>query len=162
MAGDEVEATSDAEAQLAAYAVALADGIDAALPGWVTASVARICTAYYGTVPEAVGAAAEEAADRAQREIAPAVRGLLATDPDQQSTTPLALVRGAVRYPTEVLRGAGVPPVQRDAFTERAFPADLYDLSPAALADLDPALADPGLAWGAAKAFVHRRRHRTP
>jgi hypothetical protein len=26
-------------------------------------------------------------------------------------------------------------------------------------ADLDPDLAEPGLAWGAAKAFVHKRRH---
>ncbi len=162
MAGNRSDDTADATAKLAAYGTVLADGIHAALPGWVTASVVRICTAYYGTVPDAVAVAAEQAAGRAQCEVAPAVRRLLQADPDQQATTPLALVRAAVRYPTEVLRAAGVPPVQRDAFTARAFPDDLYDLSPASLADLDPQLAEPGLAWGAAKAFVHRRRHRTP
>jgi hypothetical protein len=39
------------------------------------------------------------------------------------------------------------------------FPDDDYGLTPASFADIDPALAEPGLAWGAAKAWVHRRRH---
>jgi hypothetical protein len=66
-----------------------------------------------------------------------------------------------VKYPTEVLRAAGVPPVQRDSFVEQAFPDDIYDLAPASFADLDPALQEAGLSWGAAKAFDHKRRHRT-
>jgi hypothetical protein len=139
----------------------LAEGIERALPRWVSSSAARIMVAYSGSVPEEVREAATAAGARAGAEVGAAVRALLEADPDDQRSTPLALVRGAVRYPTEVLRAAGVPPVQRDSFAERAFPDDLYDLSPASLADLDPDLAEPGLEWGAAKAFVHRRRHRS-
>ena len=53
---------------------------------------------------------------------------------------------------TQVLGAAGVPVPRRDAFAEQAFPADRYDLGPAAtFDDIDPSLHDLGLAWGAAK-----------
>ncbi|MGH9207304.1 MAG: hypothetical protein ACRD1G_12200, partial [Acidimicrobiales bacterium] len=78
------------------------------------------------------------------------------------SSTPLSLLRLAVRYPTEVLRRAGVPPVERDPFTESRFPSDDYDLTPASLGQIDPVLAEIGLTWGAAKAMSHRRRHGQP
>jgi hypothetical protein len=141
------------------YALALADGIDAVLATWVVRSVATIVTAWSGEVPVEVAVAAEEAGQRARAEVGGAIRDLLAADIDDQRTTPLALLRTAVRYPTEVLRAAGVPGVERDRFAEEAFPDDDYDLSPASFADIDPSLADPGLAWGAAKAFAHKRRH---
>lgn len=117
--------------------------------------------AHNGAVPEEVREAAVVAGEQAGAEVGAGVRALLETDVDEQRTTPLALIRRAVRYPTEVLLAAGVPPVPRDPFAERVFPDDIYDLSPASLADLDPDLAEPGLVWGAAKAFVHRRRHRS-
>jgi hypothetical protein len=89
------------------------------------------------------------------------MRALLEADIDDQQTTPLALIRAsAVRYPTEVLRHAGVPPVARDEFAVSVFPGDTYELAPASFADLDPELADAGIAWGAAKAFTHKQRHR--
>jgi hypothetical protein len=50
--------------------------------------------------------------------------------------------------------------VPRDEFSVRSFPDDAYDLSPASFADVDPALHEPGLAWGAAKAYVHLARRR--
>jgi hypothetical protein len=79
---------------------------------------------------------------------------------DQQATGPLALLREAVRYPTAVLADAGVPPVVRDEFAVRAFPDDAYGLAPAAFADVDPSLHEPGLVWGAAKAHVVLARRR--
>lgn len=112
-----------------------------------------------GELMEPVRTAAHEAAARATTEVGAAVRRLLESDPDEQTTTPLAVIRTAVRYPTEVLIQAAVPPVARDRFAEQAFPDDIYGLTPASFADLDPDLADAGLAWGAAKAFVHKRRH---
>jgi len=150
------------EASLRDYGVALAAGIVAAVPGWVVGSVERVIRAWSGEFPPLVLAAAEAAGSRAQAELASAVTALLESDIDEQRTTPLALLRGAVVYPTEVLRQAGVPPVQRDRYTVSAFPEDSYDLSPASLADLDPALTELGIRWGAAKAFEHRRRHRPP
>ena len=88
------------------------------------------------------------------------MRALLALDVDAQPTTPLALVRGAVRYPTEVLASAGVRPVDRDPMAAEGFPDDVYDLTPGSLADLDPALVEAGIAWGAAKAHTVLRRRK--
>jgi hypothetical protein len=88
------------------------------------------------------------------------VRLVLEADIDDQRTNPLAVLRRAVRYPTDVLRAAGVPEVVRDAFAEAHEPDDVYDLSPASFADIDPALHEPGLVWGAAKAHVHLHRRR--
>jgi hypothetical protein len=90
----------------------------------------------------------------------PELRALLAADVDAQRANPLALLRAAVRHPTEVLRAAGVAPVARDEFAEHSFPDDIYDLSPAAFADVDPSLTELGIVWGAAKAHVILTRRR--
>jgi hypothetical protein len=146
--------------RLAAYAVALADGIEAALPGWVEAQVARIMVAWSGEVPVEVGAEAERAGRAARDELGPSVRALLAADIDDQRSNPMTIVRTAAAYPTAVLRSFGVPPVERDASAEAQFPDDDYDLVPSRFADLDPALHEPSIAWGAAKAFIVKSRHR--
>jgi hypothetical protein len=140
-------------------AAALADAVEDVLPRWVERSVQRILVAWRGTADPEVMAAAADAGRRARAEVGPRVRALLQADVDEQATTPLAILRGAVRYPSEVLRAAGVPPVARDKHQERLFPDDVYDLAPANFADVDPALTEPGLAWGAAKAFTHLQRH---
>jgi hypothetical protein len=70
------------------------------------------------------------------------------------------LLRSAARFPTGVLLDAGVPGAVRDEFLQTQFPDDVYDLGPAAFADLDPSLHEPGLIWGAAKAHVHLARRR--
>jgi hypothetical protein len=145
----------DAE-RLAAVAADLADAVETALPGWVERAVAS----RVDSPPDDVRAAAADAGKRAAAEVAPRVRELLTTDVDEQRTNPLAVLRSAVRYPTEVLREAGVPPVQRDEFAERAFPDDVYDLTPATWSDVDPSLHDRGLVWGAAKAQVVLARRR--
>ena len=120
----------------------------------------RILSAWQAGAPDpAVLDAAQEAGRRAAVEVGAEVRALVGADIDDQRTTPLALLRSAVRYPTQVLSDAGVAPVERDPVQVRLLPDDLYDLSPASFADVDPALAEPGLVWGAAKAFAHRRRH---
>lgn len=136
-------------------ASALAAGIEGALPGWVERSVRR----RLGRHDEEVMRAAAAAGREARVVVGSRVRALLAADIDQQAATPLSLVRDAVSYPTAVLRAAGVEPVGRDDFSVERFPDDVYDLSPATLADLDPSLVDLGIAWGAAKAWTHKRRH---
>jgi hypothetical protein len=147
-------------ASYASYAAELADGIEAALAPWVVGCVRRLMEAWSGSLPADVRASAEEAGERCRQEVGPVVRELLERDIDAQHSTPLTLLRAAVRYPTEVLAAAGVPHVVRDAFAERAFPNDPYGLAPASLADVTPSLSELGIAWGAAKAFEHRRRHR--
>ncbi|WP_419927730.1 hypothetical protein [Candidatus Poriferisocius sp.] len=145
-----------AEQQLADSARSLAEGIAQALPGWV---VAAIQSRMPHIDPE-TREAAEAAGLAAAADIGGQVARLLAADIDDQRDNPLALLRQAVRYPTEVLLAAGAAPTARDAFAIERFPDDVYDLTPASFADIHPDLQTPGLEWGAAKAFVHRRRHR--
>jgi hypothetical protein len=142
------------------HAAALADAIEQALPVWVERSVERVVRAWRGEVDDDVRRRAAAAGRQAAEEVGPQVRALLDTDIDAQRTTPLSLVRGAVRYPTAVLRALGVPAVVRDEQQERLFPEDVYDLAPASFADVDAALAEVGMAWGAAKAFEHLQRHK--
>lgn len=148
------------EARLAEIAGRLADGIEAALPGWVRRCVQARCESAGVALTDELDGATDAAASRCREQVAPAVRALLSADLDEQRSTPLTLLRAAVVHPTEVLERAGVPPVQRDEFEVRSFPADRYALAPASFADLDPDLAELGLVWGAAKAHVHLARRR--
>jgi hypothetical protein len=147
-------------AALAGYATALADGVERAIPGWVDRAVRSVLAAQGIAVTGDVEAGIDDAAARARAVGAPRVRGLLEADVDAQRGNPLAVLRSLVRYPTAVLRAAGARPVARDEFAVRNFPDDAYDLSPATFADVDPALHEPGLVWGAAKAHVHLARRR--
>ena len=140
-------------------AEALAAAVEQALPGWVRRSVERILLAWAGEADPAVMARADEAGAAAVAEVGPQLRRLLATDVDRQWTNPLSLVRAAVRHPTAVLREAGVPEVVRDPFDEASFPDDVYGLTPFNFADVDPALQEVGIRWGAAKAQEHLARH---
>ncbi|MFN0092502.1 MAG: hypothetical protein ACKVWR_19890 [Acidimicrobiales bacterium] len=155
-APDAAAAAADA-ARLAELARALADALDAALGPWVERSIlARLGAPASPEVAQAAAAAAAEA----QRVVGARIRALLEQDIDEQRSTPLALVRGAVRWPTAVLAAAGAAPAARDEWAVRRFPDDVYGLTPAAFTDVDPALAEPGLLWGAAKAHVHLQRRR--
>lgn len=156
MAVMSTRADPEDEAALVAYATALADAIEAALPRWVERCVARFVPLDISSSTDAVA----EVAGRVQRDVGAEMRSLLATDIDEQRTSPLALLRGAVREPTALLREMGVPPVVRDEFDERNFPDDTYGLVPASFADVDPALHEPGMRWGAAKAYVFKQRRK--
>ncbi|MEO7837220.1 MAG: hypothetical protein ABIS21_06220 [Acidimicrobiales bacterium] len=138
---------------------ALADGISAALPGWVERSVESLLVAHRGAAEPSVMIAARIAGARAGANVGARMRSLLDADIDDQRINPLSVLREAVVYPTEVLRQAGVPPVVRDVFAEERFPDDDYDLTPTSFADVEANLRDLGLAWGAAKAWEHKRRH---
>jgi hypothetical protein len=143
-------------AVLDTLAGALADAVEAVLPAWVERAVASRA----GLVDADLRAATMSAGRRAAAEVGAELRAVLADDVDEQRANPLAVLRQAVRYPTEVLAAAGVPPVARDEFAERAFPADVYDLSPATWSDVDPTLHERGVVWGAAKAHVVLARRR--
>lgn len=148
-------------AALRRYAEALADAVDAHLAAWVERVVAERHRAATGAPPPTPVTEAARAAGRAAAvEVGGRVRALLVRDVDDQPTGPLAVLRGAVVHPTAVLREAGVPPVGRDQVAVRLHPDDVYDLTPAAFADIHPDLHEPGLTWGAAKAHVVLARRR--
>lgn len=146
---------------LTEHATVLADGIERALGPWVERCVERVHVERLHRGPPAeVRDAATRAGIEASEVIGARVRALLMLDIDDQRTGPLALLRTATTYPTRVLLEAGVPTTARDEFLQAQFPEDLYDLGPATFADIDPALHEPGLIWGAAKAHVHLARRR--
>ncbi|HET6952764.1 MAG TPA: hypothetical protein VFI47_20450 [Acidimicrobiales bacterium] len=147
-------------AALARHAGALADALEEALPRWVDRSVRQVLAGQGIAVDGVLAARIADAGRAAAAEGMPRVRRLLAADVDRQPGTPLAIVRSLVPIPTAVLRAAGARPMARDEFSERSFPDDVYDLSPAGFADVDPAVHEPGLVWGAAKAHVHLARRR--
>ncbi|MBX7070549.1 MAG: hypothetical protein K1X38_14265 [Microthrixaceae bacterium] len=131
---------------------ALVSAVEAAVAPWVEAAVVR----FTGVLDER----ARHVAAVATREVTEELRDLLSLDIEAQRTTPLAVLRAAARYPTEVLAAAGVPPVQRDAFDQQANPDDLYGVAAATWADFGEEVGAAGIAWGAAKAHLHLRRHR--
>ena len=151
----------DPDTVLADIGAELAARVTAAVPDWVVRCVeSRLPPSARDR--DAVLAEAEAAGRDAQRDVAGKLRVLLAADVDAQRSTPLEIVRAAVAHPTRVLRAAGVDPIPRDGFAEERFPDDPYGLTPASLPAMDPALREPALAWGAAKAMAHRRRHEGP
>lgn len=142
------------------YARQLVDAVHAVLADWLVRCV--VTTAQRSTV--GLSPALLNAAQVMAHEAAPTVMHqlieLLETDVDAQRTNPLSVLRGAVSYPTRLLQSVGVASVHRDDFAVRAFPADIYNLSPATWIDVHESLLEPGLIWGAwkAKTVLDRRR----
>jgi hypothetical protein len=158
---DRPDDPADLEA-LARYADELVSAVEVALPAWVQRSVAERWSQANGVgeLPPEVQEAAREAAAAAVDDVVPPLRRLVSLDVAEQPTNPLEVIRRAVVHPTRVLAGAGVPEVARDERARTLFPDDGYDLVPGAFGDLDPAVHDPGIRWGAAKAHVLLRRRR--
>ena len=150
--------TPDPAGRLGEAGDAILAGVEAALPGWVEERVAYIANAWGrldDTTRATLDARATAAGLAAATRVAGELRTFFATPVMEQRTTPLEIVRSAARDVTEVLAEVGIPPVERDAFDERAFPDDLYGVTPASLSDLgDESLGPWQLAWGLAKARV--------
>jgi hypothetical protein len=147
-------------AALARYATTLADRIEEAIPGWIDRSVRRVLADQDIAADDVLAARIADAGRAARIDGGRRVRALLSSDIDAQAGNPLALLRSLVPHATAVLDAVGARPATRDEFSMRSFPDDVYDLTPASFADVDPALHEPGLVWGAAKAHVHLARRR--
>ncbi len=87
-----------------------------------------------------------------------ALTDLVASEPQQQTTTPLAIVRASMTPATRALHDGGIEPIRRDPVQRRIDPDDPFGLGPANWAELGDDVAEAGLRWGAAKAFEHLRR----
>ena len=162
-AGDRADAEQHGLALLQEASDAIVAGVERELPGWVERSVTRILDAW-GRTPADARARAErdavEAGRAASRRVVGELRELFALDAAEQRSTPLEIVRRAYREPTAVLAAAGVAPVERDEFAERAWPDDTYGLVVHDLGDLgDGDLAPLQMVWGLAKAKLLRARY---
>jgi hypothetical protein len=150
----------DDERALATYGDELVRAIEAAIGDWVESCVRSVLDAQDRLVGAETATLIDAARGQATREVITELRAVFALDVDEQRTNPLAILRAAVRYPTQVLRSAGAQPVARDEFDKRSFPDDEFALTPAAFADFGPTVHDAGIMWGAAKAHVHLQRRR--
>ena len=131
----------------AGYADALADAVVAALPGWVE-RVGVVAVRGLGR-PRAPAARcvddARAAGQQAVAEVEPPLRGAARHGRRRAADQPARhRARAPPGTPPRCCAAAGVPPVVRDADAERLFPDDVYDLGPAAFADLDPSVHEPG------------------
>ena len=127
------------------------------VPGWLR-RVSVEAGRRGGVVPAQLELRIDAVVDRASDDLLERLADLLTTDVDEQRTTPLSLLRDAVREPTRLLQELGaVPPSSPDG---GRFPDDVYGLGPATWSDVDPSLHEPGLAWGAWKAMTVLTRRR--
>jgi hypothetical protein len=140
----------------------LVEATVAVLPGWVERSVTSRLPAGSAVEDGDVGALIARAAAAAVEDGRPRLEAAVTREPGiDPGPAPLQVLRSLVRHPTDALLALGVPGVDRPAFETEAFPDDVYDLSPATWADVHPSLHEPGLAWGAATAYLHKVRRRT-
>jgi hypothetical protein len=142
-------------AALAAYAGALADGIERAIPGWVERSVRRLLADQAIAVDDDLSRRIAAAGADARDDGAPRVRRLLATDVDRQAGNPLAILRDRCTHARCARRAPAGGPRR---VHERSFPDDVHDLS--RRPSPTSTCCRPGL--GCRKAHVHlaRRRNR--
>ncbi len=121
------------------------------LPQWYVATVRS-------RAPQSAPPTSEQA-DRFARQTMSDLEELLACDIDQQRQGPLDVIRRrAVPALNAELEARQVPRPSRDVHAARIHPEDHFDVAPATWADFGPEVGEAGLAWGAAKAFVHLRR----
>jgi hypothetical protein len=140
-----------AEALLAAAA--------AVAPDWLR-RITTDAAAAGGVDGDALGGSLQALVESESARLLVALRDLLVTDVDLQTTNPLSLFRAAVAEPTRLLQSVGATPPALDRFTAERFPEDVFGLGPATWADVDPSLHEPGLRWGAWKAMTVLRRRR--
>ncbi len=123
-----------------------------AYPAWLTASAVAVAGATQVTaLDEAVAESCRTAREKFDL--------YLNTDLAEITTNPLSILRVSIAPVTAELARAGVLPVQRDPFLVDQFPADLYGLNPAIFGDLAEDLTELGIAWGAARAYLHIQSH---
>jgi hypothetical protein len=144
---------ADDEARLAEIAGELAALLERLVPEWLRRCASTV-------VPDLAPVVLETTIAETMDTLVPELHRVLSADVDAGAGSPLAAIRAATGGVTRLLVDRGAVPPSRDEFDVRAFPDDLFGFGPAAFADIDPTLHEPGLVWGAARAHVHLRRRR--
>ncbi len=143
------------------YSARLLTAVDGVFDGWIRRLMSAAVMRDGRIAPEE--GRIREVIDRARSIGMTGLRDLLSADAEQQRSNPLAVLRSATLPVSRFLDEEGCTPVERDEFSCRSFPDDLFGLAPATWADVDPSLVEPGLEWGAWKAatIIGRRREQT-
>ncbi len=102
----------------------------------------------------------DEALEAGQAWLAEQLHALLTLPFASQRRGPLEIFQESMRFPTQALQNAGVPPIERDPVVANALPGDLYGLAPAASHELGDQVWQAHMAWGASKAMAMRTPRR--
>lgn len=135
----------------------LLDAASAAVPDWLGRAVDAACR-NGGVDPSAVRHDLDRIVAAGSQGLLSELGVLLATDVDDQRSTPLTVCRDVGAAVAAELARLGVEP---PGATPAGVPlAEALGLAPASWADIDPSLHDPGITWGAWKAMTVLRRRR--
>ena len=126
---------------------------------WLATTMLRVLE-HQDVSTDAAAVSVHETADVVSSRLLRDLDRLLETDPDDQRSNPLALIRDALSEPSDVLSHLGAQPVPRDEFARNANPGDIFGMAPATWSDIDERLHEPGLKWGAWKAATILMRRR--
>ncbi len=129
----------------------------ASIDGWIGRCLARV-----GLRREQLGDDFAETVKACRAWLDERLAALLGADVDAQHTTPLALLRAASAFATELARVHGAIAVPRSDEEVERFADDIYGFAPSTWSDIDDDLVEPGLRWGVTKAYAHRQRHSRP
>jgi hypothetical protein len=151
---DEFASSADAPIEVRTIAERLLDVLRRDVPKWIAKRVVEIGGPSWHADAALLGFAGWEL-------VASDMEALLRTDIDLQRHTPLTILRRCSVQATSALQAAGVAYAVRDAFDLERFPQDLYGFGPVTFADVSEEAGNAGLRWSVAKAFEHKRRHRT-
>jgi hypothetical protein len=121
----------------------LIEALVAAYPEYVADRVAAL-----GIADERVDTAVAEGRDWLTAQL----EAELAVPLERQRSSPLELVREAMRFPTDALRLVGAAEVPRDPAAVTALPGDVFDLAPASSQGLGERAWRAHVAWGMTKA----------
>lgn len=151
---------SDDERRLGELSAELLDGVLAAIPGWIERVVAERSETATRTLPPEHRRRIDRASAALTRLLEGPLQTVLLADVDAGAGSPLAVLRANNGPLNALLDELAVPRPARDPFEAERFPDDHHGVGPASFTDIDPALHDRSLVWGAARAHVHLRRRR--
>lgn len=134
--------------------------IERVVEAWLVRIALDAYAMHRGSVTPEFRSVADAAAREGTEWVMARLRVTLDVDVDAQRVNPLQTLREAVRFPTRVLREAGIPAKVRDEYDEKINPDDVYGIGPAHWNDIDESLTEPGIVWGAAKASTVLQRRR--
>lgn len=134
--------------------------IERVVEAWLVRIALDAYAMHRGSVTPEFRSVADAAAREGTEWVMARLRVTLDVDVDAQRVNPLQTLREAVRFPTRVLREAGIPAKVRDEYDQKINPDDVYGIGPAHWNDIDESLTEPGIVWGAAKASTVLQRRR--
>lgn len=134
--------------------------IERVVEAWLVRIALDAYVMHRGSVTPEFRSVADAAAREGTEWVMARLRVTLDVDVDAQRVNPLQTLREAVRFPTRVLREAGIPAKVRDEYDQKINPDDVYGIGPAHWNDIDESLTEPGIVWGAAKASTVLQRRR--